>query len=414
MAAPVDAGPHGTELVDTALVADEADKDRLWAEPPPAQAATLVHDAVRSAAAQEEYRRLMESIVAPLAMGGLGTAGGLSTAGGPEVGGNTATGALPAGPCARLSAEGDAGFGRDPRETGGYAARYLQQRKGSEGASAYTGAAARPPSAVDAAADADAADGGHPMRVSPPRLGLDRVGTTGAREERVGVHRHAAGTSGSAGHGIGHSLYSRSASPGRDPGLRTEAEDRWAVLQGGGWDTDGSGGWSRSLSPGVPVWHVDAQDGGPGAAGPAAAAGSARACPPPAIAAAACSYSISNACSVRPAGPAAVATCVSPEVRHVRPQSAGACMHGRSNVGCLDARRPSPVPRAACAAVPDLRELMTQREALLEALERERRDLVATQQRAQEAEADLQERSMTYEVQPLLNAARHCIGARLL
>lgn len=391
----VDAEPSGRGLADVAAAGDEADEHKPWSDAPPAPSATLMHDAVRSAAAQEEYRRLMESIVAPLAMGGIGTAEGL------PAGGDVASGAQPDRPEAAHSVGGGVGLGGKGGEAGGYAARYLQQRKGSEVGIGYAGAAAARHGVVaDAAANVDVAGGGHRMRVSPPRLGVDPVGSTGAQVGSVGVHTHPAGAGGGPGHGLGHSFGSGLASPGQDTGVRIQGEDRWAGVHGG-W-----GGRSRSLSPGAPIGHSDmhVRDASPGAVS-VEAAGCARPCPPPAVAAAACSYSISNACSVRPPGPASAVMCTDPEVRHVRPQSAGACMHGRSHVGCLDARRPSPVVGAAGAAVPDVRELLTQREALLEALERERRELVATRQRAQEAEADLQECSMTYEVRPPLSSA---------
>lgn len=331
----------------------------------------------RPAAEEEEYRRLMASIVAPLKFATLtGSCGGKGS-------GETLGDGHSMGPGVDCAA-GERGVGAQGAGTAGYAALYLQHRKVPDGPGGSVGAVVRPSTAEGAATDGYRGATRRDLQVSPPRLGPEEPHSSRAVEGPDGVHtngpangRWPTGGSGAAG------------TRGRDAGLE---EHRAAQQEANAWRSP-----ALSLSPSAARRRGVGLSFDSAGASPEGDAGS---CVPPAVAAAACSYALSNACGLRQSIPTAAA-CMRPEPRQARPQSAGPCAYGaRAYAGC-----PPGALRPAAPPVAGVAELMEQREVLLETLERERLQLAAARQRAREVEADLQECSMTYEVRPL-----HCMA----
>eukprot|EP00892_Ulva_mutabilis_P001593 jgi/Ulvmu1/11434/UM076_0008.1 len=350
----------------------------------------------RDEAAEEEYHRLMQSIVAPLEMAGLATS---RHHGAPCVGARAVAGIADAG---MHGAEGR-GTGRSSLVAVGYAARYRENR----GARVASGGDADRSMAAPSTAQAGAGYAGwlSTGRVSPPVLG-----TMLARPPPHG------GAAAAAPHGSRQDTQAQTADAAVLGSMHVGAqhraplvpEERWRSFAPDGSLESGRGRLSRSLSPpALTMPLAEAARAWPGAGenwvGQEWAA--------PAVASAACSYSMTNACAARRSVPLDAVTCMSPELRHVRPRSAGPCSHVRFREGLGPPEGGSPSPprgsRAHCgdavacsmaAAPADVRELMEQREALLDTLERERLQLHASKQRVRELEADVQECSMTYEV----------------
>ena len=342
----------------------------------------------RYAAEEKEYQRLMRSIVAPLEIAGL-TSGGCSS--GMQWARDEAVGDV-------TTASEGAKRGVDRVEAGataGYAARYMEMCRGTEAAcgTGRTGVP-RPASGVAiAAADVSLAPcRGSGGRISPPLLQLPPEPPLGggAAAERRGRGRDAA-----------MHADARGAVPGHGAAREEHAvpQECWRTLGGEGDFDVNRPRLSRSLSPvptkarlatahtGLP--HVSGRDDTLVA---------------PAVASAACSYSISNSFALRSSVPVPPTTCMSPELRHVRPRSANAHVqwHEEHHTPGRDSRGVGwgCWQGGVAGGSPDVRELLEQREALLDTLERERLQLHDAKQRARELQADLQECSMTYEVGP--------------